>query len=49
MLIFTFSYVQSQSGYSLEDVNPNSPDYGSMVGPSYFSGKVILHYFGAFT
>ena len=40
---------QSQFSYSLEDVNPNSTNYGNYVGPSYFEGRVILHYFGSFT
>ena len=35
--------------YSLEDVNPNSITYESVIGPDYFVGKVVLHYFGAFT
>ncbi len=49
-LIILFSTLPfAQSSYSLEDVNPNSPEFGSMVGPSYFGGKVVLHYFGSFT
>ncbi len=35
--------------YSLKDINPSSQSYGSNVGPSYFKGKVTLHYFGHFT
>ena len=43
------SVIFSQDPYSLEDVNPNSTTYGQNVGSSFFSGKVVLHYFGAFT
>ena len=43
------SIVLCQDPYSLEDVNPNSITYGQNVGSSFFTGKVILHYFGAFT
>ena len=39
----------AQELYSLEDVNPNSITYESVIGPDYFGGKVVLHYFGAFT
>ena len=35
--------------YSLEDINPNSENYGNYVGPNFFTGKVTLHYFGSFT
>ena len=35
--------------YSIKDINPSSQSYGSNVGPSYFKGKVTLHYFGHFT
>ena len=56
MLLFKYvialllcSIVFSQDPYSLEDVNPNSTTYGQNVGSSFFSGKVVLHYFGAFT
>ena len=49
-LIILFSTLLfAQSSYSLEDVNPNSSEFGNMVGPSYFGGKVVLHYFGSFT
>ena len=47
--ISLFSVIFSQDPYSLEDVNPNSTTYGQNVGSSFFSGKVVLHYFGAFT
>ena len=43
------SSTYSQSSYSLEDINPNSNTYGADVGVDYFGGKVLLHYFGAFT
>ena len=46
---FMCSIVFSQDPYSLEDVNPNSITYGQNVGSSFFSEKVVLHYFGAFT
>ena len=35
--------------YLIEDINPSSQSYGNNVGPSYFKGKVTLHYFGHFT
>ena len=49
LVIFFSTLACAQSSYSLEDVNPNSPEFGSMVGSSYFGGKVVLHYFGSFT
>ena len=48
-ILFLCSILFSQDPYSLEDVNPNSITYGQNVGSSFFSGKVVLHYFGAFT
>ena len=39
----------SQYNYSLEDLNPSSETYGSIVGPDYFINHVTLHYFGYFT
>ena len=48
-ILFLCSAIFSQDPYSLEDVNPNSSTYGQNVGSSVFSGKVVLHYFGAFT
>ena len=48
-LITVLSSSYSQNSYSLEDINPNSDTYGSTVGIDYFEGKVLLHYFGAFT
>ena len=47
LLIYPLMYAQEL--YSLEDVNPNSITYESVIGPDYFGGKVVLHYFGAFT
>jgi|TARA_B100000809_G_scaffold3764_3_gene4045 hypothetical protein len=32
--------------FSLADVNPNSPTYGSLIGPSYYNGNVSSYYFG---
>jgi hypothetical protein len=32
--------------YSLEDANANSPSFGDAVGPSFYPGKITLHYFG---
>ena len=32
--------------FSLEDINPNSPTYGSLIGPSYYNGNVSSYYFG---
>ena len=48
-ILFIFSFCFTQSPYSLEDLNPNSSTYGNNVGSNYFEGKVVLHYFGAFT
>jgi hypothetical protein len=44
-----YPQLYAQALYSLEDVNPNSITYESVIGPDYFGGKVVLHYFGAFT
>jgi len=49
LIIFLSAIAHTQSNYSLEDVNPNSTEFGSMVGPLYFEGKIVLHYFGSFT
>ena len=49
LIILLSTIAHTQSDYALEDVNPNSTEFGSMVGPSYFGGKVVLHYFGSFT
>ena len=48
-ILFVVGTAQAQYSYSLVDVNPNSMHHGNSVGPSYFEGKVILHYFGSFT
>ena len=48
-ILIIFSFCFTQSPYSLEDLNPNSSTYGNNVGSNYFEGKVVLHYFGAFT
>tara|TARA_B100000575_G_scaffold199416_1_gene161382 strand:- start:1335 stop:1505 length:171 start_codon:yes stop_codon:yes gene_type:complete len=48
-LLILVEILSSQNSYLLEDFNPNSGTYGQEVGSSYFAGKVILHYFGAFT
>ena len=32
--------------FSLEDINPNSPSYGSLIGPSFYNGYVSSYYFG---
>jgi len=48
-ILIIFSFCFTQTPYSLEDLNPNSSTYGNNVGSNYFEGKVVLHYFGAFT
>jgi hypothetical protein len=40
--------LQSQTDYSLEDINPNSTSYGDTVGTSHFENHVVIHYFGHF-
>ena len=37
-----------QYTYELEDVNTNSSTYGDMIGASFFTDKIMLHYFGSF-
>ena len=48
-IILLFSVTLGQYDYSLEDLNSNSEYYGDLVGTSYFTNKVTLHYFGHFT
>ncbi len=33
-------------GFALEDINPGSPTFGEMVGPSLYEGQVSCYYFG---
>ena len=47
--LIMLSILTGQESYSLLDQNPNSSTYGMNVGPLFFDGKVVLHYFGAFT
>ena len=47
-ILFLCSILFSQDPYSLEDVNPNSITYVK-CWLLFFSEKVVLHYFGAFT
>ena len=49
LTLLIYAQLCAQELYSLEDVNPNSITYESVIGPDYFEGKVVLHYFGAFT
>ena len=49
LTLFIQPILYAQELYLLEDVNPNSITYESVIGPDYFVGKVVLHYFGAFT
>ena len=32
--------------FSLEDINPKSPSYSSLIGPSFYNGNVSSYYFG---
>ena len=47
--LIMLSILTGQDSYSLLDQNPNSSTHGMNVGPLFFDGKVVLHYFGAFT
>ena len=47
--LIMLSILTGQDSYSLLDQNPSSSTYGMNVGPLFFDGKVVLHYFGAFT
>ena len=49
IILILIETLKGQDPYLLEDVNPNSNTYGQEVGSSHFAGKVLLHYFGAFT
>tara|TARA_Y100000590_G_C15115505_1_gene786597 strand:+ start:363 stop:542 length:180 start_codon:yes stop_codon:yes gene_type:complete len=44
-IIISFSFSQDYD-YSLEDVNSNSSLNGTIIGPSYFDGKITINYFG---
>ena len=46
ILIFSFSTLFSQYNYNLEDLNSTSDFYQDIIGTSYFSNQVTLHYFG---
>ena len=47
LLVLLASGAQAQTyDYSLEDQNSQSASAGEMVGPSYFPGKITMHYFG---
>jgi len=47
--MFIFSFTNAQYDYTLEDLNPSSGDFGNLIGTSYFTDQVTLHYFGHFT
>ena len=34
------------TNFSLEDINPNSPTYGDLIGPSFYKGNASGYYFG---
>jgi hypothetical protein len=42
------SLILGQYNFNLEDLNPNSPYYGELTGPSSFPNQVTLIYFGHF-
>ena len=46
ILIFFASGIYSQEPFFLEDVNPNSETYGSIIGPSLYIGEVCVIFFG---
>ena len=45
-LLLLLGCTDAQYDYSLEDQNPASTSSGEMVGPTYFPGKITMHYFG---
>jgi len=44
IIIISFLFSQDYD-YFLEDINPTSPTYGQMIGPTYFIGKSTIHIF----
>ena len=48
-LMFSAFIFSDEYNYSLEDLNPSSDYYGDLVGTSYFTDNITLHYFGHFT
>ena len=46
IILISFFFSQDYD-YSLEDINPTSPTYGQMIGPSYFTDqdKFTIHVF----
>ena len=34
------------TNFSLEDINPNSPTFGDLIGPSFYIGNASGYYFG---
>ena len=32
----------SQNDFTLEDINPDSDTFGELIGPSYFTGNVLV-------
>ena len=45
-LAFSLTLLFGQYDYELEDLNPTSEHYGGIIGTTYFSDQVTLHYFG---
>ena len=45
-IVSIFSFLLSQTSYSLEDLNTSSPTYGVDVGTTFFTNQVTIHYFG---
>ena len=46
-VFFLLTLVHSSDyNYSLIDINLTSDTYGTIIGPSSFTGQVTLHYFG---
>ena len=41
LTLLIYPQLYAQELYSLEDVNPNSITYESVIGPDYFEGKVL--------
>ena len=46
-LLLSISF--GQYDFSMEDVNNTSPFYENNVGPSIFSGQVLMVYFGHYS
>jgi len=46
LIVSTVGIISAQYDYSLADLNPTSTTFGTLIGPSYYTDQVTLHYFG---